>query len=1070
LPSPGAFSLGKLSDLAQNVPASFCSTLLTYLDRQAWPRALLARDVSILPFPKGSPEAMIGQTVSHYRILEKLGEGGMGVVYLAEDTHLGRQVAIKFLSASMTANAHHFKARFLREARAASRLSHPHIATVYDYGETDEGFPFIVMERVKGKSLSDVLHEDELTLARAIEIIEDVGAALSEAHAHGIIHRDIKPSNIFITERGTVKVLDFGLAKQLHEDHSQADPDARTLLATHTRSDIVVGTPLYLSPEQALSAPVDGRSDLFALGALLYECIAGRPAFSGASVIEIGAQVIHVDPPLPSTINAQVPAELDRITLKALAKKPEARYQTAAEMIEDLHRASMMVSGNEHRVRRLKDDLHRTGEPNSPRRTNRSSALLTITDGLRRPRLSLGFVIISILITGAALWGFIYWLKPGAHKVSSEAQSWYDRGLEALNTGAYFQASKSLLKATEIDDHFALAHARLAEAWMEMGYNDNAKDEMLRVSALVPDRSVLAQADALYLDAINAQVSNDFTRAIRAYEEIARLTPNKAQVFVDLGRAYEKNDELTKAIENYVQATNHDAQNALAYLRVGVLYGRKQDMNSALAAFDKAKAIDEPSGNIEGQVSVLYERANALLNARRLDEARAASQQALDLANASGNDAQKIAALLLLSRLSYTEGSLDKAQAYANDAINYAQQRGLDDLIALGLNNLAYTLFVSGNYAEAEKTYKQGLEFAKRSKSRLREAVILQNLGSMYIQQLRTDDGLQYAEQALTFFQQGQYRSNIHVCLTVIGRANRQKGDYEAALRAFRQGLELAEQSNYPAQIAFSKGEIATVLAEQENYPEALGLYAQSYEINKSLDDKRNTAYSLINQGRLLWRVGSYDRSRANLNEAEELASRSDNIVKLIQAEVPVHEAQLELSLRHFQEAITKSQQGLELAGTKYESTAIQAKYTLGLAQALSGAAREGKKTCDEAAEMALKAGDAGLISRAWLALAEVLLENNDAQGALTYALKAQESFDRAGQLESGWRAWAIASRASRLKKDERAASEQRARAEELFSQLRQKWGEEVFESYLKRPDIQFSHKQLGEAVPSADK
>src|ERR1051326_1654402 len=148
---------------------------------------------------------MIGQTVSHYRILEKLGEGGMGVVYLAEDTHLGRQVAIKFLSATMT-DAHHFKARFLREARAASRLTHPNIATIYDYGETPEGFPFTVIELVNGRPLSDLLHEDELTIARSVEIVEDVADALSEAHRHGIVHRDIKPSNVFITERGTVKV------------------------------------------------------------------------------------------------------------------------------------------------------------------------------------------------------------------------------------------------------------------------------------------------------------------------------------------------------------------------------------------------------------------------------------------------------------------------------------------------------------------------------------------------------------------------------------------------------------------------------------------------------------------------------------------------------------------------------------------------------------------------------------------------------------------------------------------------------------------------------------------------
>ena len=340
---------------------------------------------------------MIGQTVSHYRILEKLGEGGMGVVYAAEDTHLGRQVAIKFLLAS-TSDTHHFKARFLREARAISQLSHPHIAMLYDYGETEEGFPFIVMERVKGRSLSDLLYEGELTLARAVEIIEDVADALGQAHEQGIVHRDIKPSNVFINERGQVKVLDFGLAKQLNEEQGKADPDARTLLATHTRSDIVVGTPLYLSPEQARGTPVDGRSDLFALGALLYECISGQPAFSGASVIEIGAQILHVDPQPPSTLNPRVPRELDRITLKALAKRPEARYQSAAEMIDDLRAVRARVAGDTQRVERIKNDASRTGQLSGSRQMGRASALTTITDGLRRPRVSLGFVLIGALV------------------------------------------------------------------------------------------------------------------------------------------------------------------------------------------------------------------------------------------------------------------------------------------------------------------------------------------------------------------------------------------------------------------------------------------------------------------------------------------------------------------------------------------------------------------------------------------------------------------------------------------------------------------------------------------------
>ena len=153
----------------------------------------------------------IGQTVSHYRILEKLGEGGMGVVYVAVDTHLGRRVAVKFLSA---ASDQHYRARFLREARAVSTLNHPNIATVFDYGETPAGQPFIVMEVVRGKPLSDLLANGALSLSRAVKIVESVAEALGEAHAHGIVHRDIKPSNVVVTERGQVKVLDFGWAQR----------------------------------------------------------------------------------------------------------------------------------------------------------------------------------------------------------------------------------------------------------------------------------------------------------------------------------------------------------------------------------------------------------------------------------------------------------------------------------------------------------------------------------------------------------------------------------------------------------------------------------------------------------------------------------------------------------------------------------------------------------------------------------------------------------------------------------------------------------------------------------------
>ncbi|HJR06190.1 MAG TPA: protein kinase [Pyrinomonadaceae bacterium] len=343
---------------------------------------------------------MIGQTISHYRILEKLGEGGMGVVYVAEDAKLNRRVAIKFLSASQN---HDSRARFLREARAISAVKHPNIATIHDYGETDEGQPYIIMELVEGETLGDLLHASALTLSRAVEIIEAVTAALGAAHARGIVHRDIKPANILIEHGGEVKVLDFGLAKLITDEQTVAgDPDALTLLAGRTHSGVILGTPLYLSPEQAMSQPVDARSDIFALGALLYECIAGRPAFLGLGIGDISAKILRDDPPKPSNINPRVPAALDRVVLKALKKKPEERYQTAEELLADLQaaRASLSKSGEmlTQRMGSLPKPLH-------------SSTLQTLSESFSRPRVSLAVVLLVVAIVGVALWLVLRWFQ-----------------------------------------------------------------------------------------------------------------------------------------------------------------------------------------------------------------------------------------------------------------------------------------------------------------------------------------------------------------------------------------------------------------------------------------------------------------------------------------------------------------------------------------------------------------------------------------------------------------------------------------------------------------------------------
>src|SRR6185295_629330 len=257
----------------------------------------------------------------------------MGEVDLAEDTRLGRQVALKFLPASFQYDPDR-RTRFLTEARATSALRSPHIAAIYDIGEHD-GTMFIVMEYVEGELLSAKLKRGSIPIREAIDIATQIADALAEAHALGIVHCDVKSSNLIVNERGFAKMLDFGLAKA--DDSRALEADDRTRqVGGQTAVGVVAGTLSYMSPEQALGHSFDHRSDVFSLGVVLYEMLSGRLPFSGDSSPEVIDRIIHSDPPAISRLNYTVPPELERITRKCLEKEPDRRYQSMREMLTDL--------------------------------------------------------------------------------------------------------------------------------------------------------------------------------------------------------------------------------------------------------------------------------------------------------------------------------------------------------------------------------------------------------------------------------------------------------------------------------------------------------------------------------------------------------------------------------------------------------------------------------------------------------------------------------------------------------------------------------------------------------------
>ena len=277
--------------------------------------------------------SMIGQTISHYRILGKLGGGGMGVVYEAEDTRLGRRVALKFIPDNLIGDAKSLE-RFEREARAASQLNHPNICTIHDI-QDNNGHPFIVMEKLEGESLKQLIRGNPLEADQILDMGVQVADALIASHAKGIIHRDIKPANIFLTTNGQAKVLDFGLAKLTKESKLATSTDT-SIEDSLTAVGVIPGTAVYMAPEQARSEPLDPRSDLFSFGVVLYEMSTGKKPFSGTNIVTTLDAVLHQKPAPPRSLNPAVPPELENIIGKAMEKDKAKRYQTAAEMKADL--------------------------------------------------------------------------------------------------------------------------------------------------------------------------------------------------------------------------------------------------------------------------------------------------------------------------------------------------------------------------------------------------------------------------------------------------------------------------------------------------------------------------------------------------------------------------------------------------------------------------------------------------------------------------------------------------------------------------------------------------------------
>jgi serine/threonine protein kinase/Flp pilus assembly protein TadD len=1003
---------------------------------------------------------MLGKTISHYRIVKQIGSGGMGVVYEAEDTVLHRRVAIKTIK-----DTGHQKSRLLREARAISRLNHPFIATVYDFGETVEGQPFIVMELIGGQTLDVFLKNANLDLPETIDVLIDVAAALAAAHKAGIVHRDVKPTNIIVTDNGnSVKVLDFGLSKYVEGSETDETSVSATFSnqQTITQEGVIMGTPLYLSPEQALGEKIDERSDIFSLGTLLYECLTGVNPFQANGFIEICSNILRSNPRPPSEFNSCATGELDRITLKAIAKNKTARYQSADELIKDLRAARETLSGEKSSAKtarqtpKTEESPSKTTVPMEPvsfvKNNSAQNFRQTFTDVLQKRRSS---VLIFTLMTVLGASAFFVWQqRQNVFAPKPEAAAAYQKGIAAMNDGAFFAASKLFQRAVEQEPNYAMAQAKRAEALAELGYFNDAREARARANETARfSESSLSSADNLRLEAVNKTLDTDYEAAAANYRRIVEQSPDteKAQAFLDLGRAHEKNENVAAAIESYENAVRLNSDLPAAHARLGVLSGREQNFERASAFFDSAERLYNLQNNAEGEIEVSYLRGSLLASKGDAVPAQAEIERALKKAEINEIPYQQIKCLLLLSRILRSSSRADDALPIVNQAVRLARDKDINNLHAQSVLELGTVYLFQDKIAEAEKSYDEAERLADLYDAVLIKKRVLLMKASAKIQRHKADEALGFLSEVEKFFEEGRYEKDLIDLLSIKARAVALKGDFADALETYRSLLEKSERvGDRFAQARALKG-IGSIFMSEDDFSSALAPLQKSYAVYNSINKTLEAAYSLIAYGDALWQIGRYDEAQAALNQAAGFAEKHPQI----KPRVDIVRARIRFSERKFDEAERFARDLVEGGAETPGDVKVEAKVLLAASRVQN--TRAERVTLPNAAEYEDKivAADAHFVA------AEKMLQENSPAGALENAARAQRLFADLKKPTHEWQAWLLICQAQRKLQNDAAANEAAAKSDALFSTLSQKFSETDFQSYSQRPVVKFRRAQL---------
>ncbi|MGI8988110.1 MAG: protein kinase domain-containing protein [Bryobacteraceae bacterium] len=929
-----------------------------------------------------------------YNIVRFLGEGGMGEVYEAEDLELGGTVALKTIRSEI-ASDERMAARFKSEIQLARQVTHPNVCRVFDVARHQTSSGYVAFLTMEYLPGETLAHR--IKKHGPLPAAEALPLMRQMAAALDAAHRAGVIHRDFKSSNVILTPADDGVRAVVTDFGlaRSADPEGqRTLTVTGN----MIGSPDYMAPELFAGKPATIASDIYSFGVVLLETLTGRRSATAGRT------------------DRKIDARWERAIAQCLEREPARRFASAGDAVRAIE-----------------------GRP-PPIRVSARWAWAAV----------------------AALLAVFGWMglrdgRFGVQSVSPEALRWYRTGTEFAQAGASFAATRALDQAVKVDGHYSLAHARLADAWNDLGAGEKAKQEMLLAQGPGESRSRLPEMDRLYVEAVYSTITRRFQDAEEKYAEMLRKANDSAKpvIYFDLGRSLERESRFEKAIESYRRAETASPGNPAAALRLAILFTLRQKPAEASEEFRKADAFYQALSNQEGITEVLLQRGVSANRANRAQEAGDLLRQALAGAQVTKDVYQIISAKLQLCVLAINSNRAAEAQEYANQSIATARDNGMELFAVHGLVSLAGALQTRHDYSGAEKYLQDALNISRRENSRRWQAISLTQLAALHMPLKRFGEGLSEARQALTIFREDHFPSETGFCLTLIGRAQRDSGDYPAAEATFGELVALGEKSGDRAQMALGQESMGSLLLRRERFPEALSRYQRSLELSTALGDRSRIASGSQQCGDVLWRLGRYDESRDMLAKAG--AAAGDNLGRKL--DIAMSRAEIALSQLHYGDAASDCRRALGALGAIDVPRRAELQRILGAADIGSGKRREGLQLCEDALQAAGPLGDTSLISRATLSVMQARLETNDYRGALKAYRNAEEPLSHLP--ESGWRSAVLAARAS-----ERTPDRAQTRTLALLGDTRSKaletlWGAEAFRSYSARPDIQQMRRHL---------